>query len=323
MKKNIWLAVLVLLLGLSVGNLTKVLVIQGRIRNLEIHDNEDARFRSLTLSEDILEILEETSEKAGILPSDLLTVWMAQYNYEPDADKDLSVENYRIFKSYYQNLRTDAYEQLRESYQAIWDDVKYFPCSGGIRFENSWMFERTYGGKRGHEGTDLMPPKNKAGYYPVYSMTDGVVEQIGWLEQGGWRIGIRSSTGAYFYYAHLDSYARDFKIGDAVNAGNLLGYMGDTGYGEEGTRGKFDVHLHLGIYIQTAHYEELSVNPYWVLRAVEEHKLKYHGDLCYNQNNNLNREQGDGYGDTIMERNSKPLRVSSKRIDCKIRTFDT
>ena len=46
--------------------------------------------------------------------------------------------------------------------------------------------------------------------------------------------------------------------------------MGDTGYGEEGTRGKFAVHLHLGIYIRTEEYEELSVNPYWVLRWAEE-----------------------------------------------------
>ena len=46
--------------------------------------------------------------------------------------------------------------------------------------------------------------------------------------------------------------------------------MGDTGYGEEGTRGKFAVHLHLGIYIHTEEYEELSVNPYWVLRWAEK-----------------------------------------------------
>ena len=46
--------------------------------------------------------------------------------------------------------------------------------------------------------------------------------------------------------------------------------MGDTGYGEEGTSGKFAVHLHLGIYIRTEHTEELSVNPYWILRFLEQ-----------------------------------------------------
>lgn len=82
-------------------------------------------------------------------------------------------------------------------------------------------------------------------------MTDGVVEAIGWLTKGGYRIGVRAPGGGYFYYAHLSSYAKDFQPGDAVAAGDILGYMGDTGYGEEGTTGKFPVHLHVGIYVRT------------------------------------------------------------------------
>ena len=73
-----------------------------------------------------------------------------------------------------------------------------------------------------------------------------------------------------FYYAHFDSYSRSYGVGDRISAGEVLGTMGDTGYGEEGTRGKFAVHLHLGIYIHTEEYEELSVNPYWVLRWAEQ-----------------------------------------------------
>ena len=61
-------------------------------------------------------------------------------------------------------------------------------------------------------------------------------------------MGILAPGGAYFYYAHLDSYA-DLKEGDPVKAGDFLGYMGDSGYGEEGTTGKFPVHLHVGIYL--------------------------------------------------------------------------
>jgi murein DD-endopeptidase MepM/ murein hydrolase activator NlpD len=114
-----------------------------------------------------------------------------------------------------------------------------------------------------------MPPENLSGYYRIISMTDGVVEHIGWLPLGGYRIGIRSPLGGYYYYAHLSSYAQDFQIGDHVEAGELLGLMGDTGYGEEGTRGRFPVHLHLGIYLTNAAGEEYSVNPYWVLRYLQ------------------------------------------------------
>ena len=78
------------------------------------------------------------------------------------------------------------------------------------------------------------------------------------------------SMGGYFYYAHLSSYGRAFQKGDRVSAGDLLGYMGDSGYGPEGTTGRFDVHLHIGIYIEGENRKEISVNPYWPLRYLEE-----------------------------------------------------
>ena len=175
-------------------------------------------------------------------------------------------------------------EQARtyyELYEHIWQDLVYFPVpesleqkNATVTYENSWLFERTYGGSYGHEGTDLMADINKSGYYPILSISDGIVEKIGWLEKGGWRIGIRSPHDVYFYYAHLDSYAEDLKSGDVIKAGQLLGYMGDTGYGTvEGTRGKLPVHLHLGIYVRSETVSELAVNPYWFLKYLENHKL--------------------------------------------------
>ena len=63
-----------------------------------------------------------------------------------------------------------------------------------------------------------------------------------------------------------------------MTAGELLGFMGDSGYSAiEGTVGNFDVHLHVGMYLRTDHYEELSVNPYWVLKYLEKYRLRY----CY------------------------------------------
>ena len=57
---------------------------------------------------------------------------------------------------------------------AIWQDVTYFPIPISsfheeyqVFFEDSWMTERTYGGKRGHEGTDLIASKDIPGLYPV------------------------------------------------------------------------------------------------------------------------------------------------------------
>ena len=160
------------------------------------------------------------------------------------------------------------------------NDLSYFPVAESsvdkaltTTFVNTWMSERTYGGKRGHEGVDIMASVNKRGLYPVVSMSDGVVTNLGWLEKGGYRIGITGDSGIYYYYAHLDSYS-NIEEGQRVKAGELLGYMGDSGYGPEGTTGKFAVHLHVGIYLYDQG-EEISLNPYYILCSLQNKKLKY------------------------------------------------
>ena len=170
----------------------------------------------------------------------------------------------------------------------ILSELQYFPLAfqnehrettwkaGAVicNYEDSWQSARTFGGARKHEGTDLMTIRNERGIYPIVSMTDGTLEQMGWLKLGGWRIGIRSASGTYYYYAHLESYA-EIQEGDQVQAGEMLGFMGDSGYGEEGTTGQFPVHLHLGIYA-FENGKEISVNPYYLLRALEDKTLKYY-----------------------------------------------
>lgn len=171
----------------------------------------------------------------------------------------------------------DSFASYMEQVDLVLEDLQCFPVmkeeADGIypvSYENSWGWERSYGGKRQHEGCDLMAVSNERGRYQVCSMTDGVVENIGWLEMGGWRIGIRSDSGIYYYYAHLDSYEKAFEKGERVMAGQILGRMGDSGYGKEpGTKGNFDVHLHVGIYMKDFSGNERAVNPYWYLKHLE------------------------------------------------------
>ena len=173
---------------------------------------------------------------------------------------------------------TESFRELYSYYQAVLSDLEYFPVprvqSADIFYDNTWYEHRSYGGNRRHEGSDLMASNNQRGYFPIISITDGIVEKMGWLEQGGYRIGIRSNSGGYFYYAHLYSYVTGLKEGDEVIAGQLLGFMGDSGYGKEGTIGQFDVHLHLGIYVD-AISGEMSINPYWILHILEKYRTKY------------------------------------------------
>lgn len=169
----------------------------------------------------------------------------------------------------------DTIKEYARTFQSILADIKCFPVDRAnkgrenVYFQDSWGNSRSYGGKRVHEGTDIMTTNNVRGYFPIVSVSDGVVEKRGWLPLGGYRIGVRSPKGTYFYYAHLERYEKDTEEGSRVKAGQILGYMGDSGYGPEGTVGKFDVHLHFGIYTKIAG-KEVSINPYEILRLLEE-----------------------------------------------------
>ncbi len=175
-------------------------------------------------------------------------------------------------------LPADIYSDCYDAYYSIINDIKYFPVAKDnmnnveVSYEDGWGDARNYGGERLHEGTDIMSGNNEEGYFPIVSMTDGVVEKKGWLELGGYRLGIRSPSGAYYYYAHLSSYAEGIVEGKKVKAGSIIGTMGSTGYGEEGTLGKFDVHLHLGIYYGE---DEISFNPYNLLNICRNSMLGF------------------------------------------------
>ena len=183
-----------------------------------------------------------------------------------------------IANKYAKSHHHSSWRRYQNWCNSIWNDIEYFPIPLNtasdkycVTYENTWLSERSYGGKRGHEGCDLISSVDVPGIIPIVSATDGKITSKGWLEQGGYRLGITSPSGGYFYYAHLDSYA-DLEVGDFVEAGEIIGYMGNSGYGAEGTKGMFVTHLHFGIYIYPDG-KEISINPYWVLRMIEEKKL--------------------------------------------------
>lgn len=261
-----------LFLLLFQSNLTGILYEQSLAKALRDTALEEDDFRAMTVSEICTQQAETLARQTNLTTGEILSIFHAEkMAHRRQSSTAFDTKELLHWKQFLTKYNAEGYAAFTEAYGAVWDDLICFPVAEqGMTFENSWMFERNYGGKRGHEGTDIMPPENISGYYRVVSMTDGVVEQIGWLPKGGYRIGIRAPSGGYFYYAHLEAYSRAYQIGETVTAGEVLGTMGDTGYGEEGTHGQFPVHLHLGIYIRTKLHEELSVNPYWILRYLSD-----------------------------------------------------
>lgn len=253
---------------------------QNMIRKLHTLDVNMELFRSMEFKENSLMRLLSENDKKHTDKIENITLSMMLNSYS--CTKKGILKYQKLSETMVKKVReTQIYQKLYERYKTILTDIQYFPVPEDldkkylVSFENSWGNPRTYGGDRRHEGTDIMANENIRGIYPVVSVSDGVVENKGWLEQGGYRIGIRSESGAYYYYAHLYSYAPDLEVGDKVLAGQLLGFMGDSGYSKVvGTTGNFDVHLHFGIYYMEGD-KETSVNPYYILKYLEHYKLSY------------------------------------------------
>lgn len=219
------------------------------------------------VSENTIDNLIELSEKYQINFAKLLTIYMVQNNFfEEKLYVDENIE--RMLVPDIKSIEEKCNKEFSDYFlilDNIINDIKKFPIESdsGYVYSDSWGAERTYGGKRIHQGCDIIDKENICGRIRIISMTDGVVENIGWNEKGGWRIGIRSENGNYYYYAHLSEYSKEFFQGDKIKAGDILGFMGDSGYGEEGTTGKFVVHLHIGICVNTnISKDEFWINPY-------------------------------------------------------------
>lgn len=119
---------------------------------------------------------------------------------------------------------------------------------------------------RQHEGIDIFANKGT----PIYSVLSGKIINMGWNQYGGWRVTVKVDSTTAFYYAHLSKYAAGTKMGGNLSKGQLIGYVGNTGYGTEGTEGHFVPHLHFGIY-HTGSSPWKTVDPFdylkwWQLR---------------------------------------------------------
>ncbi len=124
---------------------------------------------------------------------------------------------------------------------------------------------RSYGFRRTHLGNDLMGSIGT----PIIAVESGIVEHLGWNQYGGWRIGIRSFDGKrYYYYAHLRKdhpYVANLEEGSTVLAGDVIGYLGMTGYSIKENVNNINVpHLHFGMQLIFDESQVDSPNEIWI-----------------------------------------------------------
>lgn len=159
----------------------------------------------------------------------------------------------------------------------------FSPIAAGYAYSHADDFgaDRSFGFKRRHLGNDLMGSLGT----PIVAVEAGVVEALGWNRYGGWRIGIRSfDSRRYYYYAHLqkdEPFAPGLSEGDIVEAGQLLGFMGRTGYSDtENVNNIETVHLHFGMQLvfdesQKECDSEIWIDVYDIVKLLSSHRASY------------------------------------------------
>ena len=156
----------------------------------------------------------------------------------------------------------------------------FSPIAAGYGYSHSADFgnSRSFGFRRKHMGNDIMGSLGT----PIVAVEGGVVEVMGWNRYGGWRIGIRSfDSKRYYYYAHLQKdhpFAEGLQEGDIVQAGDLIGFMGKTGYSDqENVNNITAVHLHFGMQLvfeesQKECLSEIWIDVYDIVRLLNSHR---------------------------------------------------
>lgn len=151
--------------------------------------------------------------------------------------------------------------EARYGWKAYSPIAKTFPYSD----YDDFGVGRSYGYQRKHLGHDMMAQVGT----PVIAVESGVVEAMGWNQYGGWRIGIRSFDGLrYHYYAHLRKdrpYAEGLQEGQTVMAGDVIGYVGRTGYSTTENTNNIDTsHLHYGLQLVFDESQKEGMTEIWI-----------------------------------------------------------
>lgn len=156
----------------------------------------------------------------------------------------------------------------------------YSPIAEGYSYSHYDDFgaSRSFGFQRKHLGNDLLGSPGT----PIVAVEGGTVEALGWNRYGGWRVGIRShDRKRYYYYAHLlkdKPFAASLTVGQTVNPGDVIGFMGRTGYSDQENTNNIEInHLHFGVQLifdesQKECSSEIWINVYPLVKLLSRHR---------------------------------------------------
>jgi murein DD-endopeptidase MepM/ murein hydrolase activator NlpD len=123
--------------------------------------------------------------------------------------------------------------------KAILKVASPFPVAGPAKFSHDWGFPRYTPTPHLHKGTDVFAAFGT----PIVTSESGRIIKKGTAGAGGISVWVKGDGGNAYYYAHLQSWVRGLTVGQRVERGAIIGFVGDTGNAEGGSP-----HLHFEIH---------------------------------------------------------------------------
>ncbi len=132
-------------------------------------------------------------------------------------------------------------EKVEARHLDFLDDIKFPVDNIKSHFYDDWK-ERRGGGSRLHEGLDVRAPKGAK----IVAVADGIINTVAFSESSGYYIAIDHMNGWLSLYVHLNddiigddnaggsaaAFAKEYKRGDRVQRGEVIGFVGNSGNAE-------------------------------------------------------------------------------------------
>ncbi|MEA3077978.1 MAG: peptidoglycan LD-endopeptidase LytH [Actinomycetota bacterium] len=138
-----------------------------------------------------------------------------------------------------------------------------FPVGGQHSFTDTFGAPRMFGTAYAHlhQGTDIFAASGT----PLLAVERGVVIQMGSDVLGGTKLWLVGASGTRYYYAHLSAFAEGMAENTLVKAGDVVGFVGNTG-----NAATTPAHLHFEVHPGGGP----AVNPYPLLKIVDDAQKK-------------------------------------------------
>ncbi len=122
---------------------------------------------------------------------------------------------------------------------ALIEGMGRFPVAGLAHYYDDWLNPRFTPKPHLHHGLDIFADFGT----PIRAPDEGVVTSLPSHGAGGIAVWMRGSDGTSYYFAHMLERVEGIAVGQRVEIGTVLGFVGDTGNAAGGTP-----HMHFEIH---------------------------------------------------------------------------